>query len=155
MANRYALGMLRHMVIAAVLAGGALGAAPSAVADGTQRTYPGDVPGMNYEAHLSAPCYRWDRYIFGRGPGGEALACHFIQNLSYTGMDRPPEGTGFWVISPKLYGVQEVGSPCPGPQAAAQSPDGLPMLCVGSRGWQPGFLKVGAWGNGSSFVPAG
>lgn len=147
--------MLREIMVAAAVVGGALGAAPSAIADGTQTSYPGDVPGITYDAHLSAPCFRWDRYIFGRGPGGEALACHFIANLSYVGMDRPPEGTGFWVISPKLYGVQEVGSPCPAPQAAAQSPDGLPMLCVGSRGWQPGFLKVGEWGNGSSFVPAG
>ena len=28
----------------------------------------GDVPGINYEAYLSAPCYQWDRFIFGRGP---------------------------------------------------------------------------------------
>ena len=145
--------MFREVMIATAVIGGALGAAPPALADGT--SYPGDVPGMTYDAYLSAPCYRWDRFIFGRGPGGEALACHFMPNLSYTGMDRPPEGTGFWVISPKLYGVQAVGSPCPGSQAAAQSPDGLPMLCVGDRGWQPGFLKVGDWGNGSSFVPAG
>ncbi|MFM9033334.1 MAG: hypothetical protein ACKOQ4_03475 [Mycobacterium sp.] len=143
--------MFRHLLIATAVAGGTLAAAPSAVADG----YAGDVPGIIYDAHLSAPCYRWDRFIFGRGPGGEALACHFIQNLSYVPIDRPPQGTGFWVISPKLYGVQEVGAPCPGSQAAAQSPDGLPMLCLGARGWQPGFLKVGDWGNGSSFVPAG
>jgi hypothetical protein len=147
--------MFREFVMATVVVGGALVAAPAAVADGTRTSYPGDVPEMVYEAHLSAPCFRWDRFIFGRGPGGEALACHFIPNLSYTGMARPPAGTGFWVISPRLYGVQEVGAPCPGSQAAAQSPDGLPMLCVGDRGWQPGFLKVGDWGNGSSFVPAG
>ncbi len=143
--------MFRHLLIATAVAGGVLAAAPSAAADG----YPGDVPGITYGAHLSAPCYRWDRFILGRGRGGEALACHFIANLSYVPIDRPPEGTGFWVISPKLYGVQEVGSPCPGSQAAAQSPDGLPMLCLGAQGWQPGFLKVGDWGNGSSFVPAG
>lgn len=147
--------MLRELVIATAVVGGALVAAPAAVADGTQRAYPGDVPGIKYDAFLSAPCFSWERYIFGRGPGGEALACHFLPNLSYTGMDRPPEGTGFWVISPRLYGVQEVGAPCPGSQAAAQSPDGLPLLCLGDRGWQAGFLKVGDWGNGSSFVPAG
>lgn len=147
--------MFRELVIATAVVGGALVAAPVAGADGTQHAYPGDVPGMSYDAYLSAPCYRWDRFIFGRGNGGEALACHYIVGMSYNGMDRPPPGTGFWVISPKLYGVQEVGSPCPGPQSAAQSPDGLPMLCLGDRGWQPGFLRNGPWGNGSQFDPAG
>lgn len=145
--------MIRELVIATAVVGSAVGVAPSAAADGTRTSYPGDVPNMVYDAALSAPCYRWDRFIFGRGPSGEALACHFIPNLSYTGMDRPPPGTGFWVISPRLYGVQEVGAPCPGSQAAAQSPDGLPMRCLGDRGWQPGYLKVGEFGNGSSFVP--
>jgi hypothetical protein len=147
--------MFRKLIIAAAVVGSSLGAAPMASADGTQHAYPGDVPGMSYDAYLSAPCYRWDRFIFGRGVGGEALACHYLVGMSYIGMDRPPEGTGFWVISPKLYGVQTVGSPCPGPQAAAQSPDGLPMLCLGDKGWQPGFLRNGAWGNGSQFDPAG
>jgi hypothetical protein len=147
--------MFRELAIAAAVVGSALGAAPCAGADGTQHAYPGDVPGMSYDAYLSAPCYRWDRFIFGRGVGGEALACHYLVGLSYIGMDRPPEGTGFWVISPKLYGVQQVGAACPGPQSAAQSPDGLPMLCLGDKGWQPGFLRNGAWGNGSQFDPAG
>ncbi|EFD58488.1 conserved hypothetical protein [Mycobacterium tuberculosis T92] len=54
---------------------------------------------------------------------------------------------GYWVISYPLYGVQQVGAPCPKPQAAAQSPDGLPMLCLGARGWQPG------WFTGAGFFP--
>ncbi|MGI9123298.1 MAG: hypothetical protein ACR2JM_00895 [Mycobacterium sp.] len=147
--------MLRELVIAAAVAGSALVSAPAAGADGSQPSYNGDVPGHTYGAHLNQACFRWDRFIFGRGDSGEALACHFIAGQSYIGMDRPQEGTGFWVISPKLYGVQEIGSPCPGSQAAAQSPDGLPMLCLGDRGWQPGFLRNGPWGNGSQFDPAG
>jgi hypothetical protein len=82
------------------------------------------------------------------------LACHFIENQSYVGLYRPPEGTGFWVISPKLYGVQTPGAPCPGSQAAAQSPDGYPMLCRGALGWQSGYLKAGDWANGGYFFPA-
>ena len=155
MTTRYALGMLRELVIAAVAVGSTLVAAPSAAADGTKPSYPGDVPGMAYDAYLSAPCYSWERFIFGRGPTGQALACHWIVGQSYIGMDRPPEGTGFWVLSPKLYGVQTVGSPCPGSQAAAQSPEGLPMLCRGAQGWQTGYLRNGPWGNGSQFDPAG
>ena len=145
--------MFRGLAIAVAVVGSALTVTPSAAAD--QTSYPGDVPGITFDAHLSAPCYQWDRFIFGRGPDGEAMACHFIANQSYVGLYRPPEGTGFWVISPKLYGVQTPGSPCPGSQAAAQSPEGFPMLCRGSLGWQSGYLQAGDWGNGSSFVPAG
>ena len=93
--------MFRGLVIAAAVVGSALTVTPSAAADGNQTSYTGDVPGITYDAHLSAPCYQWDRFIFGRGPDGEALACHFIGNQSYVGLYRPPEGTGFWVISPK------------------------------------------------------
>ncbi len=147
--------MLRELVIAAAVAGTALAVAPAAAADEPHGPFPGDPPGMSYEAYMNAPCYRWDRFVFGRGPGGEPLACHWIPGQSPIGMDRPPEGVGFWVLSPKIYGVQEVGSPCPGSQAAAQSPDGLPMLCLGARGWQPGSMHSGDWGNGNDFYPAG
>lgn len=136
--------MFRQLAIAAAAAIGsaAFGVAPVATADESHGPFPGDPPGMSYEAHLSAPCFRWDRFIFGRGPGGEPLACHWIPN------QWPPVYTGFWVASYKLYGEQAVGTPCPGPQAAAQSPDGLPMLCLGARGWQPGYLT------GDGFFPA-
>jgi hypothetical protein len=144
--------MSRGVVIAAAVVAGALSVAPSAAADGP---YAGDVPGITYGANLSAPCYQWDRFIFGRGRDGQTLACHFIENQSYVGLVRPPEGTGFWVISPKLYGVQTAGTPCPGPQAAAQSPEGFPMLCRGALGWQAGYQKAGDWGNGGYFFPAG
>lgn len=146
--------MLREFVIAAAVAGTALGVAPGAAADEPHGPFPGDPPGMSYDAYLNAPCYRWDRFVFGRGPGGEPLACHWIPGQSPIGMDRPPEGVGFWVLSPKIYGVQPVGAPCPGSQAAAQSPDGLPMLCLGAQGWQPGSMHSGDWGNGNDFYPA-
>lgn len=141
--------MIRKLVIAAAAACAALGSAPVAMADPNDNLYfdrPGrydtDVPGMNYEARLSAPCDSYQLFTFGRGPGGEALQCHWIPN------QWPPVYTGFWVISPELHGVQEIGTPCPGDQAAAQAPDGRPMLCLGEQGWQPGFLT------GSGFWPA-
>lgn len=145
--------MFRVLAMAAAASAIALGVAPSAAADGTQRTYDGDVPGINYQAFLSAPCYQWERFVFGRGPGGEALACHWIPNQGYLGWDSPPPGTGFWVISPRLYGVQEVGAPCPGSQAAAQSPAGLPMVCMGAQGWQEGVFRSGFGGNGRIVTP--
>lgn len=146
--------MLRELVIAAAVAGSTLAVAPAALADGNQPTYNGDVPGIIYGAALSAPCFQWDRFIFGRGPGGEALACHWIPNQGYSGWDSPsPPFTGFWVISPKLYGVQNVGAPCPGSQAAAQSPDGLPMVCMGAQGWQTGVFRSGDGANGRYVTP--
>ena len=96
---------------------------------------------MNYDAHLNAPCTSWERFTFGRGPGGEPLACHWIPN------QWPPVYTGFWVTSYPLHGVQEIGAPCPGPQAAAQAPDGRPLLCLGARGWQAGTFT------GDGFFP--
>lgn len=127
---------------AMVVAGLLWTSAMTAGAEESHGPFPGDPPGMNYDAHAGAPCFQWERFIFGRGPGGEPLACHWIPN------QWPPVHTGFWVSSPKLYGVQTPGAPCPGSQSAAQSPEGEPMLCLGARGWQPGHLT------GAGFFPA-
>jgi hypothetical protein len=131
--------MIRELFAAAAIACAVVSAAPVAVAD--DRMYPDDpgrystdVPGMNYDAHLSGPCTNMELFTFGRGPGGEALQCRWIEN------QWPPVYTGFWVTTYELFGVQEVGSPCPKPQSAAQAPDGRPLLCLGARGWQPGFF---------------
>lgn len=131
--------MIRELVIAAAIAGAAVGAAPAAAAD--QRHYDTDVPGMSYDAWLSAPCSNLDTFIYGRGPNGEALACHWIPN------QWPPVYTGFWVSSYPLFGVQQIGAPCPGPQSAAQAPDGRPLLCLGAQGWQAGVFT------GNGFFP--
>ena len=58
---------MRLLVASVVIAVAAIGAAPIAAAD--------DVPGIDDDAILGAPCDNWDRYIFGRGPRGELLAC--------------------------------------------------------------------------------
>lgn len=118
---------------------GVLAVMPVATAD---THYEGDVPGLNYQASLGAPCDNWERFIFGRGPSGQAEACHFPPPNQF-----PAANTGYWVISYPLYGVQQTGAPCPGSQAAAQTPDGLPMLCLGAQGWQPG------WFTGAGFFP--
>ena len=35
-----------------------------------------------------------------------------------------------------LYGVHNIGEPCPNPRgAAAQSPDGIALVCTTSVGW--------------------
>lgn len=67
--------MIRELLIAAAITGTAVAVAPAAAAD---PHYDGDVPGMNYDASLGAPCDNYERFTFGRGPDGTAEACHFI-----------------------------------------------------------------------------
>jgi hypothetical protein len=139
--------MFRELFAAAAIAGAVVALAPAAAAapDTDYPDNPGhystDVPGMAYDVHRGEPCYSWDRNVYGRGPGGEPLQCKYIPN------QWPPVDTGFWTSTYALHGVQDIGSPCPGPQAAAQAPDGRPLLCLGDRGWQPGVLT------GSGFWP--
>jgi hypothetical protein len=128
--------MIRELVTAAAIAGAAIGVAPAADADPPH--YKGDVPGMAQGVTQGYACDSWERFTFGRGPNGQALTCHFIPNQF------PAKETGFWMISYPLYGVQEIGAPCPNPQSAAQAPDGLPLLCLGAQGWQPGIFVGGA-----------
>lgn len=131
--------MIRALLAAAAIAGAATGA-PVAAADpgpmypDNPGRYATDVPGIVYDAHLAAPCTNMERFTFGRGPGGEPLQCRWIAN------QWPPVYTGFWVASYELLGVQDIGAPCPKPQAAAQAPDGRPLLCLGDKGWQAGIF---------------
>ncbi|BBY08836.1 hypothetical protein [Mycobacterium noviomagense] len=133
--------MIRELVIAAAVSGAALAVAPAAVAD--QQRYNGDVPGMNYDASLGAPCDNYERFIFGRGPDGQAEACHFITHQF------PTAETGYWVISYPLYGVHNPGEPCASyadPRgSAAQTPDGLPLTCTQAQGWVVGSLTGGGF----------
>jgi hypothetical protein len=132
--------MIRELTTAAVIAAAAIGAAPVALGDpgpvfhDDPGRYPTDVPGIDYDARLAGPCDNYYTFTFGRGRGGETLACHYIPN------QWPPVDTGFWVASYPLMGVKDAGSPCPGPKSAAQAPDGRPMVCLGAQGWQPGVL---------------
>ena len=128
--------MIRELTIAlstaTVAAAVTVTTAPAASAGPTQDL--ADVPNMVYGVEYSTACYSWERFIFGRGATGQTYACHYIPN------QWPPVYTGFWVWSPPLYGVQEIGAPCPNPRgAAAQTADGLALLCAGAKGWQQDF----------------
>ncbi|MCV7400936.1 hypothetical protein H7K24_12310 [Mycobacterium fragae] len=109
----------------AAIASLTLGVAPISAADVPDET---DVPGMTYGVEVGAPCSNFHRYIFGRTASGQAVAC-----VSSDG------SSGNWVLSSPLSGVQQIGTPCPpGQDAAAQSPDGVGLMCVINQGWQPG-----------------
>lgn len=111
--------MIRNLAASVAIAAAALSTAATATAD--------DVPGINDDAVLDAPCDSAARYIFGRGPNGEPLACVAF------------DGASQWVRSMPLVGVRAIGSPCVDENyGVAQSPDGLGLLCVPNQGWQPG-----------------
>jgi hypothetical protein len=129
--------MIRELVTAVATTAFAVGVAPVVAAD--PQHYDGDVPGMSYDASLGAPCDNYERYTFGRSPGGQAEICHFITHQF------PAAQSGFWVISYPLNGVQQVGAACQNPRgSAAQSPDGFAMLCT-EHGWQIGQLTGGGY----------
>lgn len=131
--------MIRELFAGAAITGMAIGTAPAVVADNGH--YDGDVPGMNYDASLGAPCDNYERFTFGRGPDGQAEACHFITHQN------PHAQSGYWVASYPLYGVHQPGEPCASyanPRgSAAQTPDGLPMTCTQGQGWVVGNLTGG------------
>jgi Protein of unknown function (DUF3761) len=105
---------------------GATSYAPSQVAPLSPMSK-ASVPNMPTDAVLGQSCSNWQRYIFGYDANGNVLAC--------AGMvpDNPT-----WSSSVPLYGVQQIGAPCSSGEAAAQSPDGRPLLCMGpGSGWQP------------------
>lgn len=126
--------MLRQLGIAAAIVAAAIGVAPTAGAD-TGPPWDGDVPGIIYDVPgRGAPCYQWERFVFGRDANGLTLQCHYIVN------QWPPIYTGFWQYSTPLHGVQEIGADCPDWRgASAQSPDGIPLFCKYNEGWQPAY----------------
>ncbi len=115
--------MIRTIIIGTAIAAAALITAPISDADPKDEA---DVPGIQYNAVLGAHCDNWHRYIFGRAPNGQALACVAF------------DGVGTWVQSAPLHGVQQVGAPCGSGDGAAQSADGQPLICVFNKGWSPG-----------------
>ncbi|MEZ0341361.1 hypothetical protein ACAG25_15395 [Mycobacterium sp. pV006] len=133
--------MIRQLFVASALGAAAVFSAPMVAAEpgpmypDNPGRYPTDVPGMHYDVNLTAPCTNMERFTFGRGRGGQALQCRWIPN------QWPPVYTGFWQATYELHGVQEIGSPCPDPQSAAQAPDGRPLVCMGAKGWQAGIFN--------------
>src|ERR1700744_3943234 len=101
--------MVRELFPTAAITAGAIGMAPCAAAD---PHYDGDVPGMNYQASLGAPCDNYERFIFGRGVSGQAEACHFPPPNQF-----PAATIGYWVISYPLYGIQQTGAKGPASRA--------------------------------------
>ena len=128
--------MIRELTVAVAIAGAAIAMAPSATAD-PGPMYPDDpgrytdatdVPGMNYEASLGAPCDNYQLFTYGRSRGGSTLVCHYIPN------QWPPVYTGFLGVvlpDPGRQGDRVTVPESEGGGAGAGRPtDGLPR-CAG------------------------
>lgn len=78
---------MRLVIASVAITAAAVGASPMAVAD--------DVPELTMTP-CGAACDNWDRYIFGRGPSGQPLACVAF------------DGDGQWVRSMPLVRPRDV-----------------------------------------------
>jgi hypothetical protein len=71
---------------------------------------------VNRSAVLGQPCVPSTRYNFGLDPSGNTLAC---------GSERE------WIPSAPLVGIRTLRSLCGEDTGVAQSPDGVPLSCIG------------------------
>lgn len=130
--------MIRQLLAAAAIAGTAVCTAPFASADDTDYPdtpgrYATDVPGMNYDAHLADRAPTWSASRSGAAP--VAKSCSAAGSRTSGRRSTPASGSRPTNCTACRRSVRPVL-----PQAAAQAPDGRPMLCLGARGWQPGFF---------------
>ncbi|MGE2691764.1 hypothetical protein [Mycolicibacterium pulveris] len=82
----------------------------------------GCVPYVDHSAVQGQPCVQNTRYNFGM-QAGTTLACN---------------ATGTWIASPPLVGVRPIRLPCGEATGVAQSPDGVPLSCIGGA-WTPDY----------------
>jgi hypothetical protein len=92
------------------------------VGAGTASALPGTCDGaacvtyVERGAVLGDSCVQNTRYNFGLTASGATLACG---------------GKGAWVASPPLVGIRTLRSQCGEDKGVAQSPDGIPLSCIG------------------------
>lgn len=83
----------------------------------------GCVPYVDHTAAEGGPCVANTRYNFGLDAAGNTLACSAERT---------------WVASPPLVGVRPIRLPCGQHNGVAQSPDGVPLSCIGGA-WTPDY----------------
>jgi hypothetical protein len=115
------LALAGGFIAAPVIAAGNASGSPSSC-DG-----PDCVPGVVHNAAQGAPCISATRYDFGLDSSSSST---FVCSL-----------TGKWVRTKPLIGVRLSSEPCYGNGGAAQSPDGIPMTCIGLA-WAPNFNDI-------------
>jgi len=89
------------------------------------------VPNVGQGAVIGDLCGNADRYVFSTTASGELAECTFAGNRTPT-----------WVGSAPLVGVREEYSPCsPGDAGVAQTPSGVPVVCVSAGSGSAGFWQ--------------
>ena len=83
----------------------------------------GCVPYLDRTAAEGEPCVQNTRYNFGLDAAGNTLACNSASK---------------WIASPPLVGIRTVRLPCGEDKGVAQSPDGIPLSCLGGA-WTPDY----------------
>jgi hypothetical protein len=85
------------------------------------------VQGLVQNAVVGKACSNIGRFVFGKTASGDTTVC-----LSQTA------GSGKWIPSIPLIGTRPLGSSCAGSAGlAAQTPDGIPCICVeSSNTWE-------------------
>src|ERR1700682_3179970 len=115
------LALAGGFIAAPVIAAGNASGSPS-WCDG-----PDCVPGVVHNVAQGAPCISATRYVFG------------LDSSSSSTLVCPLQGK--WGRTKPLIGVRPLGAPCYGNGGAAQSPDGIPMACIGP-GWNQDYSDV-------------
>ena len=93
------------------------------------------VPGVVDGARLGQRCFNITAYVFGRSREGASMLCLHLGGGS--------TDEGVWVASEPVVGVREDGATCSTTtEAAAQSPDGKPLVCSDRR-WTVSALGGG------------
>ncbi|MCV6980090.1 hypothetical protein H7I53_07610 [Mycolicibacterium pulveris] len=108
--------LMAAVAMACAFVAAPLTAAPTApalpqVCDGA-----GCVPYVDHTAVKGEHCVQNTRYNFGMDAAGNTLAC---------------SSRSVWIESPPLVGVRPIRLPCGEDTGVAQSPDGVPLSCIG------------------------
>lgn len=106
---------------AAPMTGAAHAGATPSYCDGA-----GCVPYVSHGAVRGEHCTTATRYVFGLDPSGATLVCG---------------ARGEWMSSAPLVGVRTLRLPCGDATQVAQSPDGVPLSCIGGA-WSDDYRAV-------------
>jgi hypothetical protein len=115
------LALAGGFIAAPVIAAGNASGSPSSC-DGADC-----VPFVAHNVAQGTPCISGVGYVFGLDSSSSNT---FVCTIA-----------GNWIRTKPLIGVRLLGAPCYGNKGAAQSPDGVPMACVG-QGWNQDYNDI-------------
>jgi hypothetical protein len=115
-----AVALASGFIVAPMVAAGNASALPG-TCDGADC-----VPYVDRGAAQGEPCTQSTRYNFGLDASGNTLAC---------------SSKSRWIPSPPLVGMRTLRSLCGEDKGVAQSPDGVPLSCLGGA-WTADYSVI-------------